>query len=80
MARVTNQVSYEDSVVNELVIQGTHTGPLVSPYREIPATGRVIRYYVCEVWDVSNGKLIKLRSYFDTLSMLRQLGLTPVVT
>jgi hypothetical protein len=24
--------------------------------------------------------LIKLRSYFDTLSMLRQLGVTPVVT
>jgi steroid delta-isomerase-like uncharacterized protein len=79
-ARLTNQASYEAGVVNELVIQGTHTGPLVSPYREIPATGRVISYYVCEVWDVNNGKLIKLRSYFDTLSMLRQLGVTPVVT
>jgi steroid delta-isomerase-like uncharacterized protein len=78
--RLTNQFSYEVGVVNELVIQGTHTGPLVSPYREIPATGRVIRYNVCEVWDVNNGKLIKLRSYFDTLSMLRQLGVTPVVT
>jgi steroid delta-isomerase-like uncharacterized protein len=79
-ARLTNQASYEAGVVNELVIQGTHTGPLVSPYREILATGRVIRYNVCEVWDVSNSKLIKLRSYFDTLSMLRQLDVTPVVT
>jgi steroid delta-isomerase-like uncharacterized protein len=79
-ARLVSQINHEAGVVNELVAQGTHTGPLVGPYRQIPATGRVISYYVCEVWDVNNGKLTKLRSYFDTLTMLRQLGVRPEVT
>lgn len=76
-ARLVSQINHEGGVVNQLVAQGTHTGPLVGPHREIPATGRMISFNVCEVWDVNNGKLTKLRSYFDTLTLLRQLGMKP---
>lgn len=74
---LVNQAGNETGVVNEYTIQGTHTGFLLSPYREIPATGRAISCCVCEVWEIKEGKLAKLRLYFDTISMLRQLGLMP---
>lgn len=77
-AQLVNQISQEAGVVNEIIARGTHTGPLVGPYRDIPATGRVIRYCVCDVWQVNDGKLAKLRSYFDTITMLRQLDVMPL--
>jgi steroid delta-isomerase-like uncharacterized protein len=72
-----NQVVSDEKVVNEFMVSGTHAGVLASPRGEIPATGRSIGYYVCEVWEVKNGKLAKVRTYFDTTTILRQLGVTP---
>jgi steroid delta-isomerase-like uncharacterized protein len=75
---VTNQVATEDQVVNECRWRGTHTGPLMSPQGEIPATGkRVEEARICEVWGIRDGKLASLRNYQDVSTWLRQLGLVP---
>ena len=74
---LTRQVATEDGVVNEFRARGTHRGPLASPAGAIPPTGRSIDYPVCEVWEIREGKLARLRNYFDAASLMRQLGLLP---
>ena len=76
-AKLVNQVSHETGVINEFIVHGTHTGPLIGPHRQFPATGRVMTFGACDVWEVTNGRLTKLRSYFDRLTILRQLEVTP---
>ena len=71
-----NQVATENGVVNEFMARGTHTGPLSGPNGQVPATGRNINYPVCEVWEIKDGKLTKLRNYFDTGTLRQQLGLS----
>jgi steroid delta-isomerase-like uncharacterized protein len=66
-----------DRVVVEFVGRGTHTGPLVSPMGEIPATGRSLELKLCDVYEFRNGKVQAQRTYFDTASLMQQLGLMP---
>lgn len=73
---VTNQVATESHVVNECSWTGTHSGPLMSPAGEIPPTNKAVAGAVfCEVWEIRDGKLARLRNYQDVSSWLRQLGL-----
>ncbi len=72
---VKNQIVSEDAVVTEFTAIGTHTGPLMTPKGEIPATGRTAEWPVCEVCRFRNGKLASLHNYQDLGSMLQQLGL-----
>jgi steroid delta-isomerase-like uncharacterized protein len=66
-----------DRVVVEFVGRGTHTGPLVSPMGEIPPTGRTVELRLCDVYEFRNGKMQAQRSYFDTASLMQQLGIMP---
>jgi steroid delta-isomerase-like uncharacterized protein len=66
-----------DRVAVEYVGRGTQTGPLVSPMGEIPATGRTVELRLCDVYEFRNAKVQALRTYFDTSSLMQQLGLMP---
>jgi steroid delta-isomerase-like uncharacterized protein len=66
-----------DRVVVEFVGRGTQTGPLVSPMGEIPPTGRKVELRLCDVYEFRNGKVQEQRTYFDTGSLMQQLGLMP---
>jgi steroid delta-isomerase-like uncharacterized protein len=77
IAEITNQVASEDAVVTEFIARGTHDGTLASPAGEIPATGRTVEYPVVEVWTLRDGKVASLRNYFDSTTVLAQLGLLP---
>lgn len=72
---VTNQIAADDSVVNEFVAHGTHTGPLQTPSGTIAPTGRPVTFTVCEVCQFRDGKLAGLHNYQDKVALLRQLGL-----
>ena len=72
---VTNQVATEEYVVNEFMVEGTHTGPLLTPAGEIPPTGKRAEWAVCEVCQMKDGKLASIHNYQDLATMLRQLGL-----
>ena len=72
---VTNQVATNDQVVNEFTARGTHTGPLLTPAGEIPATGRTVDFVICEVLGIRDGKVASLHNYQDAASLMRQLGL-----
>lgn len=72
---VTNLIAAGDWVVTEHTGRGTHSAPLLSPAGEIPPTGRRIELRFAEVFQMREGKIARLRAYWDTATLLRQLGL-----
>ena len=64
-----------DHVVVEFTGRGTHTGTLVTSMGEIPATGRSMTLQLCDVMEFKDGKVQSQTTYFDTGSMMAQLGL-----
>ncbi|MEX2571197.1 MAG: ester cyclase family protein [Gemmatimonadota bacterium] len=64
-----------DRVVAEYEMEGTHTGPLVTPRGHIPQTGMEVHLRFCDVHEVRDGRVTHIRSYFDSSTFLRQLGL-----
>lgn len=55
----------------------THTGPLRMPTGEIPATGRKLDLWFSENFEVRDGKLRRMRAYYDGAAVMRQLGILP---
>jgi steroid delta-isomerase-like uncharacterized protein len=64
-----------DFVVVEFTGRGTHTGTLATSMGEIAATGRALTLQLCDVMEFNNGKVQSQKTYFDTGSMMAQLGL-----
>ncbi len=76
---LTNAFATEDQVVIEFTGRGTNTGPLHLPTGDIPATGRSAELRFCDVIQIRNGKIVSLHVYYDTMTMLQQLGLAPAM-
>ncbi len=74
---VDNVVDGGDQVVVEFTGRGTQTGALIGPMGEIPATNRPVKLQLCDVWSLENGTVKTVTTYFDTGSLLAQLGLMP---
>jgi len=74
---IDNVIASGDHVVLQFTGEGTQTGPLKSPIGEIPPTGRSIRLKLCDVHEIRDGKIRSVQSYFDSASMLMQLGVMP---
>ena len=65
-----------DHVVAEVTGRGTHTGTLATSMGDIPATGRSLTLQLCDILEFKNGKVQSQKTYFDTGSMMAQLGLS----
>ena len=63
-----------NTVVLELTWNGTHTGPMMTPNGEVPATGKNISMRACQVVEIKDGKASSMVQYFDINTMLAQLG------
>ena len=72
---VDNIVADGDRVVVEFTGRGTHTGTLETSMGAIAPTGRSMTLKLCDVFELSGGKVVRQRSYFDTGSIMAQLGL-----
>ena len=68
-----------DTVVVEFTGRGTHTGDLTTPSGTIPATGKSLTLQLCDVIEFRDGKITSQRTYFDSGSLLAQLGLAEQV-
>jgi predicted ester cyclase len=64
-------------VVQEVLMEGTHTAPLESPTGPIAPTYKKVASYGVQILRVENGKIAETRIYFDQLDQMRQLGLMP---
>jgi steroid delta-isomerase-like uncharacterized protein len=74
---ITNLFATEDQVVLEYTGRGTNTGPLHLPMGDVPATGRQGELRICDVTQTRDGKISSYHSYYDTMTLLQQLGLVP---
>jgi steroid delta-isomerase-like uncharacterized protein len=60
----------------EITMKGTHTGPLVGPEGEIPATNKTVELPVGVFAHVDeDGRIRDERRYYDVASIFGQLGL-----
>jgi predicted ester cyclase len=66
-----------DSIAIELLVEGTHTGPMQTPQGTIPATGKHVTWESCDVVRVKNGKLVSWHVYHDPAPFFAALGVTP---
>jgi steroid delta-isomerase-like uncharacterized protein len=71
---VTRVCAGENTVVLEFAGRGTHNGPLATPAGEIPPSGRRLEVPFCEVFEFRGGRLAAVRLYFDSATLLRQIG------
>lgn len=74
-AEVTSVVVEGDRVATEHTGRATHTGPLPTPAGEIPPTGRRFELQFAEIFDLRDGRIARMTAYWDSASLLRQLGL-----
>ena len=71
---ITDSFACGDRVALQIVWEGTQTGALPVPGREIPPTGKAIRTEACQVMRIADGKVAEACHYFDMLGMMEQLG------
>jgi steroid delta-isomerase-like uncharacterized protein len=77
---VRTEITSGPWVVQEVVMEGTHSAPLEGPNGPIPATYKKVKGYGVQILRVENGKIAEARIYFDQLDQLTQLGLIPAPT
>ena len=63
----------DDAVIVEFDLLGTHQGPL----RGVPPTGREFRCRMVALFLFAGDRIVCERVYFDSATILRQLGLIP---
>ena len=63
----------DDAVIVEAMLYGTHLGP----FRGLPPTGREFEMRFCALFLFEDERLVCERVYFDTATILGQLGLLP---
>ncbi len=63
----------DDAVITEFDLLGTHRGPL----RGIPPTGKTFRCPMTAFFLFEGDRIVCERVYFDSATILRQLGLAP---
>ena len=74
---VVSIVAEGDWVATEHIGRGTHDGPLMTPAGEVPPTHRSIELKVAEFYELHNGKVRRMRTYFDQGAVMREFGLSP---
>jgi SnoaL-like domain len=69
-----NLYFYENGVVVELSLNGTHKGGLLLPMGTIAPTGREIHAPCCDVFHLKDGKVTSFHCYVAVPILLEQLG------
>ena len=68
----------EDLVVQEWTARGTHEGPMTRSGIEVQPTGRKVEYKGIDVIPIRDGLVARKDVYSDSITLLRQLGLTSI--
>jgi ketosteroid isomerase-like protein len=63
-----------NTVFVRLALQGTHTGPLETPFGTIPPTGKRMDAPCADIWELENAKIKKFDCYPSGSVILTQLG------
>jgi steroid delta-isomerase-like uncharacterized protein len=68
----------EDLVVQEWMARGTQEGPMSRGGVEVPPTGKRVEYKGMDVIPIRDGLVARKDVYSDSITLLRQLGLTSI--
>ena len=79
-ATVTRGYTVGDRVIAELEWEGTQTGALDGAFGTLAPTNRRCRISGVVLFAVKNGKIAECRNYFDVMTVLTQLGVSPTLT
>ncbi|WP_300465348.1 ester cyclase [Desulfobacula sp.] len=71
---ITNIIVQEEWVVVEYTNSGTNTGPLKTVIGDFPPSNRKIKVKYCSVMKIKDGKVIRGYDYYDSNTILHQLG------
>jgi steroid delta-isomerase-like uncharacterized protein len=71
---ITRVIADDSTAVVEFVGRGRHTGPLAHPEGAIAPTNRDAELSMCDVLEIRDGLVRRVRSYFDSATLMRQLG------
>jgi len=71
---VTNMIANEDTITTEFTGIGTHKGVLYTSEGEIQPTGKQVSIPFCQVDKIKDGKVVQSKLYYDSLTMLSQIG------
>jgi steroid delta-isomerase-like uncharacterized protein len=74
---VTSVVSSANTVALEVTWKGTHTGPLTTAEGTIPASGKRQETPAGIFFTFEGDKIKESRHYFDSLTLLTQIGAQP---
>lgn len=66
-----------DAALAEYTFRGTHTGALITGSGYVPPTWSRVELRLCDAIELQNGAITRLRTYFDSATLLRQMGLFP---
>jgi steroid delta-isomerase-like uncharacterized protein len=68
----------DDLVVQEWTASGTQEGTMTRSGTEVPPTGRRVEYRGMDVIPIRDGLVARKDVYSDSVTLLRQLGLTSI--
>jgi steroid delta-isomerase-like uncharacterized protein len=74
---VTSAFASGDTAALEVTWKGTHTGPLTTAEGTIPASGKRQETPAAIFYTFEGDKIKESRHYFDTLTLLKQIGAQP---
>lgn len=74
---VTGAFASGDTAVLEVTWTGTHTGPLTTAKGTIPASGKSQKVPAAIFYTFEGDTIKESRHYFDTMTLLRQIGAQP---
>lgn len=73
---ITKEIVSGNTVVLEVTWTATQNGPLVTPEGTIPPSGKPWKVEAAQVITVKEGKIKEVHQYFDTMTLLQQIGAT----
>jgi len=73
---IKNMVANEDYVVTEFSGLGTHDGIFETPMGKITPTRKKVNLPCVEILKIKNGKIDSSKLYFDTSTLMEQLGVS----
>src|SRR5262245_53723668 len=74
---ITNAFASGNMVCLEITWEGTHTGPMAGPGGTIPASHKRTETSAVQVITIGGDKVKHTRHYFDSMSLLKQIGAIP---
>ena len=74
---IRNEITTNDTIVQEFTFEGTHTATLHAPTGDLPATNRRLSGRGVQIIKVRDGLATDTQLYFDQVDILTQLGLMP---